>query len=44
MSERKGDVLVLDKITRGFGSGVARLEVLKGVSLAVRAGEMVALV
>ncbi|HEY7688027.1 MAG TPA: ABC transporter ATP-binding protein [Dongiaceae bacterium] len=44
MSERKGDVLVLDKITRGFGSGAARLEVLKGVSLAVRPGEMVALV
>jgi lipoprotein-releasing system ATP-binding protein len=44
MSERKGDVLVLDKIARGFSSGAARLEVLKGVSLSVRAGEMVALV
>jgi len=44
MSERKGDVLVLDKINRGFGSGAARLEVLKGVSLSVRSGEMVALV
>ena len=44
MSERKGDVLVLDRINRGFGSGAARLEVLRGVSLSVRGGEMVALV
>ena len=44
MSERKGDVLVLDRINRGFGSGPARLEVLRGVSLSVRGGEMVALV
>jgi lipoprotein-releasing system ATP-binding protein len=44
MSEPKGDVLVLDRINRGFGSGPARLEVLRGVSLSVRGGEMVALV
>ncbi len=44
MSEHKGDVLVLDRINRGFGSGAARLEVLRGVSLSVRGGEMVALV
>src|SRR5262245_2662108 len=38
------DVLTLQKIARGFGKGAARLEVLKGVSLSVRPGEMVALV
>jgi lipoprotein-releasing system ATP-binding protein len=44
MSDAKGDVLRLDRINRGFGSGPARLEVLQGVSLSVRPGEMVALV
>ena len=44
MSNGKPDVLALQNIARGFGSGAARLEVLKGVSLSVRPGEMVALV
>jgi lipoprotein-releasing system ATP-binding protein len=44
MSERNDAVLRLDRIARGFGKGPARLEVLKGVSLAVKPGEMVALV
>jgi lipoprotein-releasing system ATP-binding protein len=44
MSNGKADVLSLQNIARGFGSGAARLEVLKGVSLSVRPGEMVALV
>src|SRR5262245_10131812 len=44
MSSGKVDVLALQDIARGFGSGAARLEVLKGVSLTVRGGEMVALV
>jgi lipoprotein-releasing system ATP-binding protein len=44
MSNGTTDILTLQNIARGFGSGVARLEVLKGVSLSVRPGEMVALV
>src|SRR5262245_15695439 len=37
-------ILVLDGIRRGFSQGNARLEVLQGVSLAVRRGELVALI
>src|SRR5262245_58897164 len=44
MSNGKADVLALQNIARGFGSGAARLEVLKGVSLSVQPGHMVALV
>jgi lipoprotein-releasing system ATP-binding protein len=44
MSNGKADVLSLQNIARGFGRGAARLEVLRGVSLSVRPGEMVALV
>ena len=44
MSNGKADVLALQNITRGFGRAEARLEVLRGVSLSVQPGEMVALV
>jgi lipoprotein-releasing system ATP-binding protein len=37
-------ILVLDGIRRGFAQGNARLEVLQGASLAVRRGELVALI
>jgi lipoprotein-releasing system ATP-binding protein len=44
MSERSGDVLVLKDVRRGFSQGASRLEVLRGVSLGIRPGELVALV
>jgi lipoprotein-releasing system ATP-binding protein len=44
MNDRGDDVIVLKDVRRGFKQGVARLEVLRGVSLAVRRGELVALV
>lgn len=43
MSE-PGDVLVLRNVRRGFKQGAGTLEVLRGVSLAIRSGELVALV
>jgi lipoprotein-releasing system ATP-binding protein len=43
MNDRDG-VLVLKGVRRSFDQGAARLEVLRGVSLAVRRGELVALV
>src|SRR5262249_12657250 len=44
MSECRNDVLVLKGVRRIFAQGAARLEVLRGVSLALRHGELVALV
>jgi lipoprotein-releasing system ATP-binding protein len=44
MNDRGDSVLVLNNIKRSFDQGAARLEVLRGVSLAVRRGELVALV
>jgi len=44
MNDRADNVLVLKDVKRGFAQGAARLEVLRGVSLAVRCGELVALV
>jgi lipoprotein-releasing system ATP-binding protein len=44
MSDRGDNVLVLKGVRRSFAQGAARLEVLRGVSLAVRRGELVALV
>jgi lipoprotein-releasing system ATP-binding protein len=44
MNDRGDGVLVLRNIKRSFAQGAARLEVLRGVSLAVRRGELVALV
>jgi lipoprotein-releasing system ATP-binding protein len=44
MSECDDNVLVLKGVRRGFAQGAARLEVLRGVSLTVRRGELVALV
>jgi lipoprotein-releasing system ATP-binding protein len=43
MNDRDG-VLVLKGVRRSFDQGKAKLEVLRGVSLAVRRGELVALV
>ena len=42
--EPDAPILVLDGIRRGFSQGNARLEVLQGASLAVRRGELVALI
>jgi len=44
MNDRADGVLVLKDVKRGFAQGVARLEVLRGVSLTIRRGELVALV
>ena len=44
MSDRGDSVLVLKDVKRSFDQGAAKLEVLRGVSLAVRRGELVALV
>jgi len=44
MSDRSDSVLALEGISRSFAQGAARLEVLRGVSLVVRPGELVALV
>jgi lipoprotein-releasing system ATP-binding protein len=44
MSDRSDNALVLKNVKRSFEQGAARLEVLRGVSLAVRRGELVALV
>jgi len=44
MSDRGDSALVLKNVKRSFEQGAARLEVLRGVSLAVRRGELVALV
>jgi lipoprotein-releasing system ATP-binding protein len=44
MNDPATHVLVLDRILRGFRQGPARIEVLQGASLAVRKGEIVALV
>ena len=38
------DVLVLDAVTKSYGEGDARIEVLHGVDLRVRAGELAALI
>ena len=44
MSDGGADVLVLKKIERSFRQGAARLAVLRGASLNIRRGELVALV
>jgi lipoprotein-releasing system ATP-binding protein len=44
MSSRADGVLVMTDVKRGFAQGAARLEVLRGASLAIRSGELVALV
>ncbi|MGE0120684.1 MAG: ABC transporter ATP-binding protein [Dongiaceae bacterium] len=44
MNDRGGDVLVLEQVRRSFSQGAAKLEVLRGVSLGVKRGELVALV
>ena len=44
MSDRGDGALVLKNVKRSFEQGAARLEVLRGVSLTVRRGELVALV
>jgi lipoprotein-releasing system ATP-binding protein len=44
MSDRGDSVLVLRDVRRSFAQGAARLEVLRGVSLTIRRGELVALV
>jgi len=44
MSDRGDTVLALKGVKRSFAQGAAKLEVLRGVSLAVRRGELVALV
>jgi len=44
MSDKADGILVLKQVKRSFDQGGARLEVLRGVSLAVRPGELVALV
>jgi lipoprotein-releasing system ATP-binding protein len=44
MNEDARDALVLKDIKRSFKQGVGRLDVLRGVSLSVRRGELVALV
>ncbi len=44
MSDRGDSVLVLKNVKRSFEQGAARLDVLRGVSLTVRGGELVALV
>ena len=36
-------MLVVDDLKKGFGSGSSRLEVLKGVSMEMKPGELVAL-
>src|ERR1043166_8436577 len=38
------DVLAAEKITKSYGQGAARLDVLRGVNLTLKPGEMVALV
>jgi lipoprotein-releasing system ATP-binding protein len=43
MSEAEGSALELSGVTRAFAQGDAKLEVLRGVSLTVRVGEIVAL-
>ena len=44
MNDRGDGVLILKNVKRSFDQGAAKLEVLRGVSLAVRRGELVALV
>src|SRR5215470_10471749 len=44
MSDSREDVLVLKNVERSFRQGAGRLAVLRGVSLTVRRGELVALV
>jgi lipoprotein-releasing system ATP-binding protein len=44
MNDRRDDVLVLKDVRRSFRQGQSKLEVLRGVSLGVRRGELVALV
>jgi lipoprotein-releasing system ATP-binding protein len=44
MNEDARDALVLKDVKRSFKQGVGRLDVLRGVSLSVRRGELVALV
>ncbi|HTO81287.1 MAG TPA: ABC transporter ATP-binding protein [Methylomirabilota bacterium] len=44
MNEDARDALVLKDIRRSFRQGIGRLDVLRGVSLSVRRGELVALV
>jgi lipoprotein-releasing system ATP-binding protein len=44
MNDRSGSVLVLKDVRRSFKQGAAKLEVLRGVSLGVKSGELVALV
>ena len=44
MNDGRDSVLALKGVRRSFDQGAARLEVLRGVSLAVRPGELVALV
>jgi lipoprotein-releasing system ATP-binding protein len=44
MNDRSGNVLTLKDVRRSFKQGAARLDVLRGISLGVRPGELVALV
>ena len=44
MNDRGDDVLVLEQVRRSFSQGASKLEVLRGVSLGVKRGELVALV
>jgi lipoprotein-releasing system ATP-binding protein len=44
MTDVHGSVLLLEAVKKGFGSGDTRLEILRGVSLNIRSGELVALV
>jgi lipoprotein-releasing system ATP-binding protein len=44
MNDRSGNVLTLKDVRRSFKQGASRLDVLRGISLGVKPGELVALV
>jgi lipoprotein-releasing system ATP-binding protein len=44
MNDRSGNVLTLKGVRRSFKQGAAKLDVLRGISLHVKSGELVALV
>ena len=44
MNDRSGNVLTLKAVRRSFKQGAAKLDVLRGISLGVKPGELVALV